>query len=239
MIIFLGPGNRPLFFVIFQKNIDKVHNVHYNIITRYTERTKKKGEQDMKLYKNVDIADLKKIMEKGLLSLNESGNNNWNNDNRDNNSKDVVYLFVPTTESNSFVNYGAALLEIEMSEDEVKKNEMNEYDYNFGKYDEYVAERVPVEKIVKVYVPEIFKKRLVEFYEVSEDILEMITWCGMEADIFVDKIEGVNVYEKASEDTMERFASTARIFSTEEYNFFRGKDEKREMIDLKNVKYVF
>ena len=193
----------------------------------------------MKLYKNVDIVDLKKIMEKGLLSLNESGNNNWYNDNRDNNSKDVVYMFVPTTESNSFVNYGSALLEIEMSEEEVKKNEMNEYDYNYGKYDEYVAERVPAEKIVKVYVPEVLKKRLVEFYEVSEDILEMITWCGIEASIFVDKIEGVDVYEKVSVETMQRFADTANILSSEEYNFFRGVDEKRKMIDLKNIRYLF
>ena len=32
----------------------------------------------MKLFKNVDIADLKSILARGILSMDESGNNNWN-----------------------------------------------------------------------------------------------------------------------------------------------------------------
>ena len=33
-------------------------------------------------YKNVDIYDLPSILENGLLSMDESGNNNWQDNNR-------------------------------------------------------------------------------------------------------------------------------------------------------------
>ena len=36
----------------------------------------------MILYKNVDICDLKSIMEKGILSLDACGNNNWDDGKR-------------------------------------------------------------------------------------------------------------------------------------------------------------
>ena len=75
----------------------------------------------MMLYKNVDIKDLESILQKGILSLNKSGNNNWNEDKRANNSCDVVYLFKPLTEENSFCQYGAALLEIDIANDKVKE----------------------------------------------------------------------------------------------------------------------
>ena len=50
----------------------------------------------MTLYKNVDIVDLDSILEKGILSLSESGNNNWIEGKRAPNFKEVVYLFSPT-----------------------------------------------------------------------------------------------------------------------------------------------
>ena len=69
----------------------------------------------MILYKNVDICDLKSIMEKGILSLDACGNNNWDDGKRGENSTSVVYLFQPLTKENSFPEYGAALLEIDCS----------------------------------------------------------------------------------------------------------------------------
>ena len=45
----------------------------------------------MILYKNVDIKDLESILTKGILSLNVSGNNNWDDGKRADNSCDVVY----------------------------------------------------------------------------------------------------------------------------------------------------
>lgn len=51
----------------------------------------------MILYKNVDICDLKSIMEKGILSLDACGNNNWDDGKRGENSTSVVYLFQPLT----------------------------------------------------------------------------------------------------------------------------------------------
>ena len=78
----------------------------------------------MILYKNVDIKDLESILSKGILSLNKSGNNNWDDNKRASNSCDVVYLFNPLTEQNSFCNYGAVLLQIDIPDNEVKENQI-------------------------------------------------------------------------------------------------------------------
>ena len=47
----------------------------------------------MKLYKNVDILDLENIMREGILPIDVTGNNNWEESRRSNNATDVVYLF--------------------------------------------------------------------------------------------------------------------------------------------------
>lgn len=61
------------------------------------------SENCMKLYKNVDICDLASILEKGILSLDKSGNDNWENEKRAKNPTDRVYLFQPIEgESNSY-----------------------------------------------------------------------------------------------------------------------------------------
>ena len=88
----------------------------------------------MILYKNVDIKDLESILAKGILSLNVSGNNNWDDGKRADNSCDVVYLFKPLTEENSFCNYGITLLEIDIPDDEIKENELLGNDRYDGKY---------------------------------------------------------------------------------------------------------
>ena len=93
----------------------------------------------MILYKNVDICDLESIMEKGILSLDACGNNNWDDGKRGENSTSVVYLFQPLTKENSFPEYGAALLEIDCSAD---RSEMPDFDVHKGKYEEYITEQV-------------------------------------------------------------------------------------------------
>lgn len=46
----------------------------------------------MRLFKNVDIINLEKILNEGILSLEEFGNNNWDDGYRADNARDVVYL---------------------------------------------------------------------------------------------------------------------------------------------------
>ena len=185
---------------------------------------------DMILYKNVDIKDLESILQKGILSLNESGNNNWNEDKRANNSCDVVYLFKPLTEENSFCNYGAALLEIDIVDDKVKENQLSENDVNFGKYIEYVVDKVDADCIKAIYVPKLFKYRI----DLPEDIMAKITWCKLKANYY-----GKNGKENCSDDVLEQFAKTAEIMDASEFNFFRGLTAKRTMIDLYDVQYIW
>ena len=126
----------------------------------------------MKLYKNVDIQDLERILKRGILPMNITFNNNWNG-NRANNSKNVVYLFSPLTEKNTFEQYGLALLEIEIDVIDVKENEMSENDVNKNMYIEYIAEKVNPQDITKIYIPKIYKKRVQNI--LSKEIFEIIT----------------------------------------------------------------
>lgn len=186
----------------------------------------------MILYKNVDIKDLESILEKGILSLNESGNNNWDEGKRADNSCDMVYLFKPLTKENSFCNYGAALLEVDIPDNLAKENEINENDKNKGKYVEYVVDMVESELITKMYIPEIFKERIdVEF---SEEVLSKIYWCEFKANYY-----GEGGRENCPAEVLEQFAKTAEIMDASEFNFFRGVTEERTMIDLYDVQYIW
>ena len=187
---------------------------------------KGKGVKYMKLYKNVDIKDLQSILNNGILSLEESGNDNWDDGYRSDNARDVVYLFRPTGAENSFCQYGAALLEVEI--DDAVMNEMSENDYNKGKYDEYITDMVRPEQITAIYIPEIFKGKA----QIPGEIENKITWCGMSADYYG------NGLEQCTEEVMDRFAETAEINDSTEFNFFRGEFENREMIDLYNISYT-
>lgn len=180
----------------------------------------------MKLYKNVDLRDLPSILDKGILSLSESGNNNWSG-RRVKNSCDVVYLFKPLNGGDAFPKYGVALIEVEV---EAAKNEMSDHDSNYGKYEEYVAERVPVSCLTNIYVPEILKNRL---NDLPESILEKIQFCGIAAQHYTK--QGL---AEVDEETLEILAATAPLNSTE-FNFFRGIRPDRTMVDLYDVKYVF
>ena len=176
----------------------------------------------MKLFKNVDICDLESILEKGILSINKSGNDNWYNGKRANNSIDLVYLFKPLNKGDSFPKYGVALIECEV---DATQNEINIHDINFGKYEEYVTEKVDVKDITDIYIPEIFIERL----SLPEEVFNKITWCGMNAD---------DGHIKADTEILKQFAKTAELKSSNS-NFFRGVKQDRTMIDLYNVRYIF
>ena len=184
----------------------------------------------MILYKNVDIKDLESILSKGILSLNKSGNNNWDDGKRADNSCDVVYLFRPLTEENSFCNYGVALLEIDIPDDKIKENQLLENDRYNGKYIEYITDEVSVQYIKTIYIPKIFKERI----DLPENILSKITWCGMKANYYGDSIR-----ENCPDEVLKQFAKTAEIMDASEFNFFRSITEKRTMIDLYDIQYVF
>ena len=183
----------------------------------------------MVLYKNVDVKDLESILSKGILSLNVSGNNNWDDGKRADNSCDVVYLFRPLTEENSFCNYGVALLEIDISDDEIKENQLLENDGYNGKYVEYIADKVEADCIKSIYIPKLFKNRVA----LPIEIMSRITWCGIKANRY-----GYDGKENCPVEVFEQFAKTAEIMDASSFNFFRGVSEKREMIDLYDIQYI-
>lgn len=184
----------------------------------------------MILYKNVDIKDLESILSKGILSLNESGNNNWDENKRANNSCNIVYLFKPLTEENSFCNYGVALLKIDIPDNIVRESHLSENDEYNGRYVEYVADRVPAQDIAAIYIPELFKERI----DLPAEIMTKIVWCNMKAKHYGDYGK-----EDCPDEVLKQFAKTAEIMSANSFNFFRGKTEKRTMIDLYDIQYIF
>ena len=184
----------------------------------------------MILYKNVDIKDLESILTEGILSLNVSENNNWDEGKRADNSCNVVYLFKPLTEENSFCNYGAALLEIDIPDDEIKENQLLENDRYNGKYVEYIADKVDVSCIKSIYIPKLFKNRVV----LPIEIMSRITWCDIKANHYGDDGK-----ENCPIEVLEQFAKTAKIMDASSFNFFRGTSENREIIDLYDIKYIF
>lgn len=202
-------------------------------------------------YKNVDIRDLPSILSKGILSLDASGNDNWESGKRVYNATDVVYLFRPTGYENSFVQYGAALLEVEVDGIE---NEMVENDVNRGKYIEYVCDCVPPENIRAVYIPEIFKSK-VKFRN------SKIKWCGMSAktyssELFYENLSKYGVpgiskgmrmlpydFDKSKnlmdcdDELPELFAETAKIEDSSASNYFRGEYPNGEVFDIEYIHY--
>ncbi len=198
----------------------------------------------MKLYHNADICDVNSIVEKGLLPASVTGNDNWENSTRADNSCDVVYLSRPIGKENSFVNYGIALIEVEV---EATENEMADHDANRGKYQEFIAEKVSPEQIKAIYIPKQFRQRIPKYTELSDKALEKIVWCDMYAEVYDYYIPnpdslygsgGTSVYKPISKEEFERFVETAPL-GVNDFNFFRGKTEKREMIDLYNIRYIF
>ena len=178
----------------------------------------------MILYKNVDIIDLPSILTKGVISLRESGNDNWGMGKRASNSTEVVYLFSPIGEENSFTQYGVALLEVDVPD--AWENEMSERDVNRGKYREWCVERVPPDRIRAVYIPRVFQDRVVLPHTIE------VIWCGMQANWY-SNCERV----RCPDDVLARFAETAPIMDATEFNFFRGVTEQNRIIDLYDIVY--
>lgn len=182
----------------------------------------------MTLYKNVDICDLNSILKNGILPLDKCQNNNWEENRRVGNDTSVVYLFKPVDgKPNTFPNYGAALIEVDCDAIESK---MSENDVHKDDYREYIAKSVKPSQIKKVIIPKIFKNR-VNF--------ESVCWCDIYAEEFAGIDDsGIFLYEEMKQNRLDLFGKTAAV-NTTDFNFFRGVDEKREMIDLSNVRYIW
>ena len=184
----------------------------------------------MKLYKNVDIQDLNSIFERGILSLDESGNDNWDDGRRAKNRTDKVYLFSPIDDwHNTFPHYGVALLEVET--DDVVGNPIAETDRNYGLYAEYIADRISPEQIKAVYIPEVFRSRI------EDDLCDIpiaVTWCKMTASVYDGDRPGWRV---ADEHELCVFASTAPL-NTTCFNYFRGIKADGSVMDIEEVTYI-
>lgn len=184
----------------------------------------------MKLYKNVDIIDLESILEKGILSMDACGNNNWEEKRRSRNATDVVYLFAPTGAQNSFVQYGAALVEVEI--DDAKPDEMTERDVNRGLYKQYITDKVEPEQIKAVYVPILFKNWIES--EILEKIESKITWCDMSAKVY----KGDDLAEATEEDFAH--LEHGSVESTSWWLYFRGVDKnENKVVDYYEINYKF
>lgn len=183
----------------------------------------------MILYKNVDICDLKSIITKGILSMNECQNNNWDENKRATNDTSIVYLFSPTGEQNSFPEYGAALIEVNC---EAKKRTILEQDAHLGKYNEYTTNKVDVNQICRIIIPEIFKP----YIKVPKNAI--IIWCGMKAQVYNEYTNGCKK-EAATEEELALFAKTAELEHSNYFNYFRGHQEDGTVMDLYDIKYIF
>lgn len=197
----------------------------------------------MTLYHNADIVDLESICRDGLVSLDVSKNDKWEEGHRADNRTDVVYLFNPTGSQNSFVNFGAALIVVDV--DDAEKSELAENDKGRGRYDEYTVKSVPVDNIVKIMIPKIFKDLIFSCMTFSDEVLEKIEWCEMSAEILRDVIPnpterfgvGTRVYSAATAEELASLIKMGKIFSASSYCFFRGLSESGEIIDFYNIKY--
>lgn len=179
----------------------------------------------MVLFKNVDVCDLKSILEKGILSMDECGNNNWDEGKRADNDTSVVYLFSPIGTNNSFPKYGTILLMIEC---DAKENKMLDADTHKNDYREYITERVLPEQIKKVIIPGIFRP----YINIPDGI--DVLWCELQAQCY-DNEE----LKEADDIILHQFARTAELTDSKAFNFFRGINPDNTVIDLYNIEYKF
>ena len=142
-------------------------------------------------YKNVDIADIENILEKGVLSMDESGNDNWDEGRRADNATDVVYLFKPK-KRNCLNMYGLLLLEISENIDAVKV-EFSVGDNNAQNYDEYVVDRVSPGEILHIYAPRFLRNRMLNCF--SADAAKRITWVEFKAYRYESDEGKVEIYD--------------------------------------------
>lgn len=195
----------------------------------------------MKLYKNVDVCDLESIVQQGLLSIDECGNDNWDDGKRAKNPTNVVYLFSPKDRRhNSFVGYGIALLEVEC--EDAKPSEMLSKDVHRDDYDEYTVSKVEPKAIHAIYIPDIFKSRI----ELPPEVMKKVKWCGISARE-VDKSwiappwDG-KIYDPpmidCTTERLQRMANACGINTGNEL-YLRGLEEDgRTIFDISDVSYI-
>lgn len=46
-------------------------------------------------------------------------------------------------------------------------------------------------------------------------------------------------HDKASKEILEKFARTAKLMTSNAFNYFRGTNDDNTMIDLDNIRYIF
>lgn len=186
----------------------------------------------MILYKNVDICDLESILKTGILSLDESGNDNWETGHRAKNTTDKVYLFSPLPgQDNSFPSYGLALLMVDCDADPLSTQDN---DFYKDCYKEFVTDRVLPEQILKIYVPEVFKHRLKE-----ESTFEKMTFVPVKAKVFshIDKENNI-VYRYATQSELKELGNQSALnavrFSLDPYlRYYTDQDS----ISFQNFTY--
>lgn len=197
----------------------------------------------MKLYKNVDIKDLQAILREGIQPISVTGNNNWSDGKRASNSEDVVYLFETIKgESNTFPQYGMALLEVEVST--AKENELSERDVNRGNYIEYVIAEVKPEEITAIYIPKIYKKEIELKYQLNDDRIQFV---GITAKIFShselspteENPFNTKIFHRDA--TFEELALLIREgytpLNSDEMGYFRGIDADGTVVDYQKINY--
>lgn len=183
-------------------------------------------------YKNVDIdiCDLENIINQGILPISQTGNDNWEDGNRSDNSKDVVYLFKPTGIQNTFVNYGLALIEII---DDIKPNKstLEQNDVNIGKYNEYTISEIKPQQINKIYIPSIFKNRITinDPKKIIEYVNTDIYKYAEPASGRIDLLFNGRKYNRIDQKDITLLQNSP--INTNEYCYLRGVDEKRIVHD--------
>lgn len=179
----------------------------------------------MKLFKNVDINDIKRILNEGIISIDDGASNSWDDNMRAANRTDVVYLFDPIEKGDVFPQYGIVLLEVEV--DDVSKSEISSNDYNFGKYNEYIIGKVEPEQIKHIYFPRCWKD-FFETYMAENGIKANVDYCNVDFEFWDDK-----------ENVEQDFIDNMSAFSVLDFNYFRAERPiTRHIIDVKKVKYL-
>lgn len=111
---------------------------------------------------------------------------------------------------------------------EAKENVIDKVDIHIDDYSEYITESVKPSEIKRIIIPKIFK----DYISVPQNVA--ITWCKLKAECYGD-----NGLEECSDELIKQFAKTSPLMDSTEFNFFRGVTEKRTMIDLYNIEYIF
>lgn len=198
----------------------------------------------MRLYKNVDIEDLQAILNEGILPISATGNNNWDDGKRVDNSEDLVYLFSKVDGGkNSFPQYGMVLLEVEVNGAEEK--DLDERDVNKGNYVEHVAIEVKPKEILAAYFPAIYKEEIerryhlndsrIQYVEIAAKVFSHSKLVPTEENPFNTEV----YYKEATPEEILLLINEDFIpLNTFEMGFFRGLTSDNVVIDFHEIQYI-